>query len=147
MNNHVMTDFTFANFWLALMLFPIFVTIMSLLQEPWRQKINAGLIAVAGGAYVNGGLLPFDNLFNILLVCVAYKGLQDYKFIALGWILHTCFDIVHHFYGNPIDPSIPYSTNVCAFFDPMIAIWFFFKAPSIFDFVKTKINLIPIDGR
>jgi hypothetical protein len=55
--------------------------------------------------------------------------------------LHTCWDIVHHFYGNPIDPSVPYSTNVCAFFDPMIAAWFYFGAPSVFDIVKNKLRL------
>jgi Family of unknown function (DUF6010) len=141
MNNHVIPDFTLAHFWLAVILFPIFVTVMSLLKEPWRQKINAGLIAVAGGAYINGGLFPFDNLFNILLVFIAYKGLQDYKFIALGWILHTFFDIVHHFYANPIDPTIPYSTNVCAFFDPLIALWFFFGAPSIFGLARKKLSV------
>jgi Family of unknown function (DUF6010) len=142
MNNHIITDFTLANFWLALILFPIFITIMSLLKEPWRQKVNAGLIAVAGGAYINGGLLPFDNLFNILLVFIAYHGLKDYKYIALGWILHTCFDIAHHFYGNPIDPAVPYSTNVCAFFDPMIAIWFYYGAPSVFDLFRKKAKIL-----
>jgi hypothetical protein len=140
MNNHAVPDFAFSNFLLAALLAPIFITIMSLLKEPLRQKINAGLIAVAGGAYINAGLMPFDQLFNVLLVFIAYKGLQDYKFIALGWILHTCWDIVHHFYGNPIDPSVPYSTNVCAFFDVFIAIWFFFNAPSIFSLFKNKLS-------
>jgi hypothetical protein len=140
MNTHIVPDFTLAHFGLAVLLTPIFITIMSLLKEPLRQKMNAGLIAVAGGAYVNGGLLPFDNLFNILLVFIAYKGLQDYKFIALGWILHACFDIIHHFYANPIDPTVPYSSGVCGFFDTFIAIWFFFGAPSIFSFVKKKLS-------
>lgn len=140
MNGQIVPDFTLANLILALILFPIFVTIMSILKEPYRQKVNAGLIAVAGGAYINAGLMPFDQMFNVLLVFIAYKGLQNYKFIALGWILHTCWDIVHHFYGNPIDPSVPESTNVCAFFDVLLATWFFFNAPSIFDFVKTKLR-------
>jgi Family of unknown function (DUF6010) len=138
MNAQIVPDFTFANIILALILFPIFITIMSLLKEPLRQKINAGLIAVAGGAYINAGLMPFDQLFNVLLVFIAYKGLQNYKFIALGWLLHTCWDIVHHFYGKPIDITIPDSTNVCAFFDVFIAIWFYYGAPSVFDFVKRK---------
>jgi hypothetical protein len=140
MNNPIMPDFTFDNFMLASLLSPIFMIIMSLIKEPLRQKINAGLIAVAGGAYINAGLMPFDQLFNVLLVFIAYKGLQNYKFIALGWILHTCWDIVHHFYGNPIDPSAPFSTNVCAFFDVFIAIWFFFNAPSIFSLFKNKLS-------
>jgi Family of unknown function (DUF6010) len=138
MNSHIIPDFTLANFILAIILAPIFIIIMSLLKEPLRQKINAGLIAVAGGAYINAGLMPFDQLFNVVLVFVAYKGLQNYKFIALGWIIHTCWDIVHHFYGHPIDFAVPESTNVCAFFDVLIAIWFFFNAPSVFDYVKAK---------
>jgi Family of unknown function (DUF6010) len=142
MNNHAVPDFAFSNFLLAALLAPIFITIMSLLKAPLRQKINAGLIAVAGGAYINAGLMPFDQFFNILLVFIAYKGLQNYKFIALGWVLHTCWDIVHHFYGNPIDPSVPYSTNVCAFFDPMIAAWFYIGAPPVFDVVKKKFKTV-----
>jgi Family of unknown function (DUF6010) len=140
MHTQIIPDFTFANFTLASLLVPIFITLMSLLKEPLRQKINAGLIAVAGGAYINAGLMPFDQLFNVLLVFIAYKGLQNYKFIALGWILHTCWDIVHHFYGNPIDPTMPDSTNVCAFFDPQIAMWFYFGAPSIFDLLRKKLS-------
>jgi Family of unknown function (DUF6010) len=140
MHSQIIPDFTFSNFLLASILSPIFMIIMSLIKEPFRQKINAGLIAVAGGAYINAGLMPFDQLFNVLLVFIAYKGLQDYKFIALGWILHTCWDIVHHFYGNPIDATIPDSTNVCAFFDPMIAAWFYIGAPSVFDIVKNKLS-------
>jgi Family of unknown function (DUF6010) len=142
MNSHIIPDFTWANFILALILAPIFITIMSLLKEPLRQKINAGLIAVAGGAYINAGLMPFDQLFNVVLVFMAYKGLQNYKFIALGWIMHTCWDIVHHYYGNPIDFAIPDSTNVCAFFDVFIAIWFYYGAPSIFDYFKTKFKTL-----
>jgi hypothetical protein len=138
MHTQIVPDFTLANIVLAVILAPIFIAIMSLIKEPLRQKINAGLISVAGGAYINAGIMPFDQIFNVLLVFIAYKGLPNYKFIALGWILHTCWDIVHHFYGNPIDPKIPESTNVCAFFDVMIAIWFFFDAPSIFDFLKKK---------
>lgn len=138
MNSHIIPEFTLANFILAIILAPIFITIMSLLKEPLRQKINAGLIAVAGGAYINAGLMPFDQLFNVLLVFIAYKGLQNYKFIALGWVIHTCWDIVHHFYGSPIDFAIPDSTNVCAFFDVFIAIWFYYGAPSVFEYVKAK---------
>ena len=138
MNTHIVPDFTIMHFFIAVVFAPIFIAIMSLIKEPWRQKINAGLIAVAGGAYVNAGLAPFDQLFNVLLVVVAYEGLQNYKFIALGWILHACWDIVHHFYANPIDVTMPYSSGVCGFFDTFIAIWFFFNAPSVFDYVKRK---------
>jgi hypothetical protein len=142
MQTQIVPEFTVANFILAIILAPIFITIMSLIKEPLRQKINAGLLAVAGGAYINAGIMPFDQMFNVLLVIISYKGLQNYKYIALGWILHTFWDIVHHFYGNSIDPSIPSSTNVCAFFDVFIATWFYFGAPSIFDFIKNKFSFL-----
>jgi Family of unknown function (DUF6010) len=131
-------EFSFSNLVMATWLAPIFIVVMSLLKEPLRQKINAGLIAVAGGAYVNGGLGDLDRVFNVILVLTAYFGLKDYKLIALGWVLHACWDVVHHFYGNAIDPTIPYSTNVCAFFDPMIALWFFFNAPSVFELLPRR---------
>jgi Family of unknown function (DUF6010) len=140
MIGQIVPDFSFDNFILAFILSPIFIIAMSILKEPFRQKINAGLIAVAGGAYINAGIMPYDQIFNVLLVFIAYKGLKNYKFIALGWMIHTCWDIVHHFYGNPIDPTIPESTNVCAFFDSMIALWFFFGAPSVFDILKKKFS-------
>jgi Family of unknown function (DUF6010) len=136
-----MPDFSLAHIVLGVCLAPVFIALMSLLKEPFRQKINAGIIAVAGGAYINGGLGQLDQIFNVVLVVIAYKGLANYKFIALGWVLHACWDVVHHFYGNPIDPSIPYSTNVCAIFDPLIAIWFFYNAPSIFDFLRAKTKI------
>ena len=42
------------------------------------------------------------------------------------------WDLVHHFYGNPIVPSLPASPAGCAITDTLLAIWFFAGAPSVF---------------
>lgn len=62
----------------------------------------------------------------------AYRGLQSYRFIGIGWTLHVAWDLVHHFYGNPIVPSLPASPAGCAITDTLLAIWFFAGAPSVF---------------
>ena len=55
----------------------------------------------------------------------AYTGLHSYRFIGIGWLLHTGWDVVHHLNGNPIIPFVPNSSLECAICDPVIALWCF----------------------
>ena len=112
----------------------IYVTLSSLLKEPARRNFNAIMVAGAGAAYLSGGGLGvWEFAFTAAVTFCAYKGLQSYRFIGIGWVLHTCWDIVHHFYGNPIVPFEPLSSAGCAITDALIAIWFFADAPSVFE--------------
>ncbi|HYX81526.1 MAG TPA: DUF6010 family protein, partial [Gemmatimonadales bacterium] len=61
---------------------------------------------------------------------VAYLGLRSYRFIGVGWLVHSCWDIVHHVWGNPIWPFMPTSSFGCTVFDAGIALWFVAGAPS-----------------
>jgi uncharacterized membrane protein YhfC len=72
----------------------------------------------------------------VLMIFMAFKGLTSYKYIAVAWIFHTLFDIPHHLYAVPIDPTVPFSSAVCAIFDPLIAVWFYFGAPTVFGWFK-----------
>jgi Family of unknown function (DUF6010) len=144
--NHVVPEFTVVHAGGAVLLVPIFITLMSLVKEPTRQKLNAVIIAAAGNVYSNHGLDTWEQAFSVLFIFMAYKGLTNYKAIALAWVFHALFDIPHHLYAIPIDPNAPFSSGVCAIFDPLIAIWFYFGAPSVFGWLKKSKTAIPLDS-
>jgi Family of unknown function (DUF6010) len=142
--DHVVPEVTFIHVILSLVLVPIFITLMSLFKEPTRQKVNAVIIAAAGAAYANHGLGLWEQVFSVLMIYMAFKGLTNYKYIAVAWIFHTAFDIPHHLYAVPIDPTAPFSSFVCMIFDPLIAIWFYFGAPTVFDWFKRPRTSMPV---
>ena len=110
----------------------VFVAFCSLLKEPARRNFSAIMIAGAGAAYLNGGLGAWEFGFCVLVTFLAYRGLAKYRFIAIGWLLHSIWDVLHHFYGTPIVPFVPASSAGCAICDMGLAAWYFFGAPSIF---------------
>ena len=117
----------------------LFIVATSAFREPQRRNFNAIMIAGAGAAYLNGGLGIWEFAFAAIVTYCAYKGLNSYRFIGLGWILHTGWDVVHHLYGNPIVPFVPTSSLGCAICDPIIAAWCFAGAPSVLGLVgKSK---------
>lgn len=109
----------------------VWIGLLSLLKEPARRNLSALLIAGGGAAYLGGGLGVFEALACVGFTGLAYLGLKDYRFIALGWIAHTGWDVVHHLYGQPILPFQPLSSFGCAITDPILAVWYFAGAPSV----------------
>jgi hypothetical protein len=109
----------------------VFVLAMSRLREPVRQRFNAILVAGASAAYLNGGLGMWELVYPALGAVVAYRGLSDYRWIGVGWWLHTGWDVLHHLYGRPIWEWMPTSSAGCAVFDVVIGMWFFAGAPTI----------------
>ena len=97
----------------------------SLIREPNRRHFSAILVAGAGAAYLSGGFGPWEFAFCALMTYVAFRGLESYRWIAAGWILHTIWDVLHHLYGNAIVPFSPTSSLGCAICDPILAIWYF----------------------
>ena len=110
----------------------LFMSATSAFKEPQRRHFNAIMIAGAGAAYLNGGLGVWEFAFTPIVTYCAYKGLNVYRFIGLGWLLHTGWDVMHHLYGNPIVPFVPTSSLGCAICDPIIAAWCFAGAPSVY---------------
>ena len=110
----------------------VFVLVMSLVREPARQRFNAIFVAGAGAAYLNGGLGLWEFPFIAIAAVTAYLGLRSYRYIGVAWLLHTCWDVVHHLYGNPIWHWQPLSSAGCAVLDAVIAIWFLAGAPSVY---------------
>ena len=124
----------------ALFIAGLYITIFSLVKEPNRQIINALIIAGAGATYWSGGLGYYEFPLGIIMIYLAFKGLKNYKFLAFGWMVHTVYDVLHHFYGNPIVPMSPSSSAGCAICDPILALWLFMGAPSVFEwFSRQKI--------
>lgn len=137
-HNHIVPEFTSVGAVAAIMIAFVFIGVMSLVKEPYRQKINALLIAGAGAVYWSGGLGIWEFAFSSVMLFVAYKGLKNYHFIGIGWLLHTGWDILHHFYADPIVYFEPSSSAGCAICDPILAIWFFFGAPSIWTIFRKQ---------
>ena len=114
----------------------VIILLCGLLREPNRRRFSAIFSAGAGAAYLGGGLGAWEFGFCALMTFVAYRGLSDYRFIGAGWVLHTCWDIVHHLYGNAIGPFLPMSSAGCAICDLGLAAWYFAGAPSPYPWVR-----------
>jgi len=99
------------------------------------------MIAGAGAAYLNGGFGMWEFAFTALVTYCAYKGPRSYRFIGVGWLLHTGWDVLHHLYGNPIVPFAPTSSLGCAICDPVIAAWCFAGGPSLYNLGRRKVDL------
>ena len=108
----------------------LYALLTSLFREPNRQNFNAIMIAGAGAAYLNGGLGVWEFAFAAVVTVLAYHGLKSYRWIGIGWVLHTLWDVTHHLFGTPIVPFVPSSSAGCAICDIVIALWCFAGAPS-----------------
>lgn len=116
----------------------IYITIFSFVKEPARQTINALVIAAAGATYWSGGLNFWEFPLGPVMIFLAYKGLRNYNYLGIGWLVHTGYDILHHLYGNPIVPMVSDSSFGCAICDPVLALWLFMGAPSIMKLIDKK---------
>ncbi|HZU84526.1 MAG TPA: DUF6010 family protein [Polyangiaceae bacterium] len=115
-----------------------FIALMSLIREPARRTFNAIFVAGASGAYLSGGLGGWELLYPMLGAFVAWLGLRSHRAIGVAWLMHAGWDLVHHYYGNPIWPFMPTSSFGCAVLDSTIAAWFLAGAPSLFAFAARK---------
>jgi hypothetical protein len=121
----------------------LYALLMSLIREPHRRRFNAIMVAGAGAAYLSGGGLGgWEFAFTAVAAYCAYRGLESWTFIGIGWLLHTAWDVVHHLKGNPIVPFAHDSSLGCAICDPVIALWCFRGGPSLIDFVRARFRRV-----
>jgi hypothetical protein len=119
----------------------LYVCVSSLIHEPHRRRFNAIMLAGAGAAYLSGGGLGgWELVFTAALAYVAYRGLESWTFIGIGWLLHTAWDIVHHLRGHAIIPFAHDSSFGCAICDPVIAIWCFAGGPSVTTVLRARLT-------
>ena len=133
METETIRSFGALDAFLAVVAAAVLVLVVSLLREPTRQRFMAIFVAGAGAAYFNGGFGPAELAFTAVMSYVAYRGLDAYRFIGIAWLLHTVWDVAHHFYGRPILWFAPTSSGQCAITDALIALWFFAGAPRVYD--------------
>ncbi len=107
----------------------VYIGIMCLLSERTRHRLSALIIAGAGGVYFGGGFGVWEVLFCIPMFWLAYRGLDDYRYVGVGWIFHIVWDVLHHLYGKPILPFVPLSSFGCAICDSGLALWYLLRAP------------------
>lgn len=116
----------------------VFIVIMSFLKEPSRRNFNAVFVGGAMGAYISGGLGLWEIPFAVVGSVIAYQGLRSYRFIGVAWLMHSAWDLVHHFFGNTIWPFMETSSFGCFIFDAVIAVWFIRGAPSVVDLIRAR---------
>ncbi len=136
MDTHIIPDFTIINALAAVVIAFVYLTLSSFVKEPNRQKLSAIIVAGAGAVYWSGGLGVWEFIFGTVMLFIAFKGLTHYYFIGIGWMLHTLWDVIHHLFANPIVEFSPSSSAGCAVCDTILALWFFFNAPSVFELFK-----------
>jgi hypothetical protein len=112
------------------------VSLISLLREPARQKFSAVFVAGAGAAYLSGGFGAWELVFCAAVTVLAFRGLSDYRAIGVAWLLHSVWDLAHHLWGNPIIPFAPDSSFGCFVCDPVIAVWYFLRAPDVWSLAR-----------
>ncbi|MFI2608506.1 DUF6010 family protein [Kitasatospora sp. NPDC018619] len=117
----------------------VYCLLMSLIREPHRRRFNAVMVAGAGAAYLSGGGFgPWELPFVALTAYVAYRGLESWTFVGIGWLLHTAWDVAHTLKGNPILPFAHTSSLGCAICDPVIALWCFRGGPTLTALVRRR---------
>jgi uncharacterized protein DUF6010 len=110
----------------------LYAVLMSLIREPHRRRFNAVMVAGAGAAYLSGGGFGgWEMLYAAVATYVAYRGLDSWTYIGLGWLMHTCWDVLHYLKGHPILPFAHSSSLGCAICDPVIAVWCLRGGPSL----------------
>ncbi|MCR9093153.1 MAG: DUF6010 family protein [bacterium] len=122
----------------------VFITLMSLVKEPLRRQIN---VVIAGGfatIYVNGGFGPWEFVYMATAIVPAVLGHRSYRYIGIAWLMHTFWDLAHHFYGNPLWAFDELSSLGCAVMDAVVAVWFFMDAPSVFSLLSRRNDAAPV---
>jgi hypothetical protein len=114
------------------------IALASLVREPKRQRLMAVVLGGAGGAYLNGGFGLWEFPFAIAVLSCAYRGLQSYTLIGVGWLLHAAWDVLHHWSGLPMLSLFPTSSFECGVCDVILAVWLFAGAPSAFGLFRRR---------
>jgi hypothetical protein len=118
----------------------VFVGVMACVAEPARRTLNAVIVAGAGGVYLSGGFGPWELVYPLIATPIAFFALRSYRLIGIAWLMHACWDLAHHLWGNPIWPFMPSSAFGCLIFDTAIAPWFLAGAPSLVTHARAAIG-------
>ncbi len=132
----VSTHFSFLLVVQNLGLAALFVAVVGLLKEPTRQRAMAIMVGMAGGLFATPPFAEAGFLVGAVIAACGYFGLKSYPFIGLGWLLHAAWDTFRYSQDAGLVGQPPHASLGCAVFDPMIALWFFLGAPSVWRFAR-----------
>ena len=130
---------------LLLPLVPAAVVILGLSAVPEEQRKRIGAVTAAGftGLYLNGGFGAWEFVYMFVASVPAYLSQRSFGWIGAAWLMHAGWDLLHHFYGNTLWLWDPMSSLGCAVMDPVVAVWFFAGAPSVFARFRTAAPPVP----
>lgn len=117
----------------------VYACLQSLLKEPARRRFNAIMVAGAGAAYLSSGSFgAWEFVFTAAITYCAYRGLDNYRWTGVAWLLHAAWDLLHYLKGAPIIPWLSHSSLGCCICDPVIAIWCLRGGPSIPALIRAR---------
>lgn len=122
----------------AMLVAVVWISLASLMREPARRKTQAVIVALAAGVYLDGGFGAWELAFAVLVAFCALRGLESYRWIGVGWLAHTFWDIAHHASGMPMISWLPTSAFDCAVTDTLLVLWLFAGAPDVFAALRRK---------
>jgi Family of unknown function (DUF6010) len=114
----------------------MYAAVNSFIRAEHRRAFNAVMVAGAGAAYLSAGFGRWELCFTAVMTYVAFRGLRSWRWIGVGWLLHTAWDILHYINGKQILPFVHNSSLGCAICDPVIALWCFADGPSAPDLLR-----------
>jgi Family of unknown function (DUF6010) len=116
----------------------IYIGVFSLIPEPSRRYLSIVALASGSSLYYDGGLGAWDKLFWLGVMGLAFAGFRWYPAIGVGWIVHTIWDVLNFRVGHGLETNVLRINLHCAIFDPIIALWFAFGAPSVWELLKRR---------
>lgn len=82
---HIVPAFTLIDGLAAIVIAVVYILLAMLIPEPQRRQVSAVILAGAGAAYLSNGLGLWEIAFCVVMTVVAFRGLSDYRWIAVGW--------------------------------------------------------------
>lgn len=76
-------------FFMNLIAAAVWIALGSLPREPWRQRIQVALLALAGTSYIATDIGWYDLPGSLLVLLLAAIGVRSYAALGPGWLVHT----------------------------------------------------------
>jgi Family of unknown function (DUF6010) len=116
----------------------VYISRSSLLGEPARQNFNAVFLAGAGAAYLSGGLRRVGVRLHRPGYPLRLHGAVVVRFCRRRMASAHRLGRVAPPLRDPIVPFAPDSSLGCAICDPVIALWLFAGAPSVYGALRRE---------